>query len=111
MIPALPSRCSQSECGRLSRISPNSESASFRNAIQLNQTLFQNAVLLDIRGGRHEIEDGEAPFVRRSKFTYRIVGFGLRPAPRLVWVHLSQGMGFILKSALIWSGAAALPTL
>jgi hypothetical protein len=58
MIPALPSRHFQSECGRLSRISPNSESASDHNAIHPNQTVFQSMALLDVRGGRRKIEAG-----------------------------------------------------
>jgi hypothetical protein len=57
MNSALPSRRSQSECGRLSRISPNSESASDHNAIQPNQTVFESAALLDVRGGRRELEE------------------------------------------------------
>jgi hypothetical protein len=59
MVPAFPSRCSQSESGRLSRISPSSESASNHNAIQPNQTVFQRAALLDVRGGRRKIEEGD----------------------------------------------------
>jgi hypothetical protein len=39
--------------------SPNSESTSDHNAIQPNQTVFESAALLDVRGGRREIEDGD----------------------------------------------------
>jgi hypothetical protein len=69
MIPALPSRRSQSECGKLSRISPNSESASDHNANQPNQTVFHSAALLYIRGGRWEIEQGveDGEWARRKR--------------------------------------------